>query len=233
MSKQNTINNNTNQTGTAKDLLQNPTTEDKSNPIKFTGNLINRYRQINNKTNEYKTILVGQGVVDLGDGKKFTLIGDAAIARSNNGTTTIELGIGGVLSFGTYPKFTINSSGSVNLSTGNITLKTGASMTIGDVTITGNITYNTLKGTITNQSGVTYKVNEWLKLVATGGDTDGNAVGFTVKANNNLQVELGLNFNNSNLYTGLSWKVNKDFDLFASYNRVGEGTFQVLGNIKI
>ena len=59
------------------------------------------------------------------------------------------------------------------------------------------------------------------------------AKGFTVKANNNLQVELGLNFNNSNLYTGLSWKVNKDFDLFASYNRVGEGTFQVLGNIKI
>ena len=231
MSKENTVNNNTNQPGTAKDLLQNKTTEDKSNPIKFTGNLINRYREINNKTNEYRTILVGQGEFDLGDGKKFTLIGEAAIARRNNGTTTIELGIGGVLSFGTYPKFTINGSGSVNLSTGNITLKAGASMTIGDVTITGNITYNTLKGTITNQSGVTYKVNEWLKLEGTFGDTDGNAVGFVVKTNRKgilpHEVTVGVNLTNGNPYFGARWNLGKDMKLDFIKNGAGTGDVQV------
>ncbi|MFN9749110.1 MAG: hypothetical protein ACK53K_04695 [Burkholderiales bacterium] len=179
---------------------QNPS----KNDIKVTGQLTARY--FNNAT---KVIIDGKaGEFDLGNGVKFSLTGTAAINRNyTTGKVTIEVGAGGILSFGTDPKFTVSGEAIFNLNTGNITLKPGSSITIGNLTLTGQFTYNTLSGKLTDQFGVSYDVSKQVKFMAGTGTTDGTWAGVQWKINKNIAIQTGYNFRNEDPFVSLTFPI--------------------------
>jgi hypothetical protein len=179
---------------------QNPS----KNDIKVTGQLTARY--FNNAT---KVIIDGKaGEFDLGNGVKFSLTGTAAVNRNyKTGKVTIEVGSGGILSFGTDPKFTVSGEAIFNLSTGNITLKPGSSITIGNLTLTGQFTYNTLSGKLTDQFGVSYDVSKQVKFMAGTGTTDGTWAGVQWKINKNIAIQTGYNFRNEDPFVSLTFPI--------------------------
>jgi hypothetical protein len=140
------------------------------------------------------------------------------------GITTLELIPGAVLSFGTNPKWTINGEARFDLRTGNITLLAGGSVSIGDVTLSGARTFNTSKGTFTDQFNVTYDLKEIIKNVKLNGnfgETDGNSIGVMVKIDKNSTAEAGYNYTLNKPYLIYNRDINPYVSAEISVNRVG------------